>query len=394
VTIFKFALLSILSAAYALPACAGGINPDRAASGYTYFNRSGASLAIHDQELRECLSISLPLKPPHSVGLGVAGGVIGSVVNQIGDGIATDYFLQGNVEKCMMVRGWRVVRVPDAEGSAIAQLSRAEIGTALADWVGMATPHGQVVRYFGDAGAMTRASAFGIARQKSLSIAAADLRNVPIDEHFEPLVATDATMRAANKAELKPLKPDQVGQVDPASAILIVELRGRRADGWKALYFGRISDDLQQFTRDGLSTAPDTTWFRTPLPKDAFRGSEEKGSTVGVYVVRPGLWAVTSAPLASMCLMAPAFVVKAGEVLFVGSFDLDDLLATDVGLQGVRSTMPPGSLLAEKVRAAPWVNGLSWQCRGLMIGGYEIVGAPFLDSFHWRPQLALASTTP
>ena len=46
----------------------------------------------------------------------------------------------------MVAHGWRVVRVPDAEGVELAALAQPDLIARLTPWIGAADPHGEIVR--------------------------------------------------------------------------------------------------------------------------------------------------------------------------------------------------------------------------------------------------------
>lgn len=337
------------------------VNPMKALSGYTYFNKPGSTLANHNSDLRDCLSIALQIRAPGSVVGGIAGAVI--------QGVQTDAFKRDNVERCMLVRGWRVVRAEPAEGAALSRQDPATIEARLADWVGSAEPAGQVVRKFGEADG----SDVKVEGKRSLSIAAFRDNGLYADPTFRQEVWTGKGFKYA----AKPLKPEQMAQIPADRAVFVLELKGSKQDDINMFSFTRMAANANEFAGEKPGEA--TPWFSTPLPRTAFKGVQGKSTMQVVMSVEPGWWAVTSAPFASTCLMAPAFQAKAGDVLFLGSFDLDDPLRPRLDVGPARAALASRRDLADRVRPAEWTNGLSWTCRALFIGGYAIEGAPYIE---------------
>src|SRR5436305_256362 len=84
--------------------------------GYTYFNKPRADLTAHDADVKECaadaaraLAVDDQLSNSHPAGLALA--VVASIYHRGAAGSA--------LENCMVVRGWRVVKIPDEEGQAL-----------------------------------------------------------------------------------------------------------------------------------------------------------------------------------------------------------------------------------------------------------------------------------
>ena len=119
--------------------------------GYSYFNKPGADLKTHDADVAACAAeaartISFDEQLHTGAGQGIVGAIIGSYVESAAHRGAA----ASGLENCMVVRGWRVVKLPDAEGQVLAKLPAADLTARLAPWVGATTPHGDVVRVWGN----------------------------------------------------------------------------------------------------------------------------------------------------------------------------------------------------------------------------------------------------
>jgi len=75
--------------------------------------------------------------------------------------------------------------------------------------------------------------------------------------------------------------------------------------------------------------------------------------------------------------------VKAGEVVYAGTFHLDgDDLGPDLVLDPAKAYL--GAPMADHLKAADYRNGSRGSCHGLnLIYALEIPGAPFAPDYFW-----------
>ena len=120
------------------------------AQGAIYYNRPEATVAQHDLELTACIHETLSQGPGDAGNMGEGQGAFGPLMaHLIWDGPIAGV-QAAKVENCMLVRGWRAVRLPEPEGAEVAALSGPELAARLAPWIGAAAPHGEIVRTFGN----------------------------------------------------------------------------------------------------------------------------------------------------------------------------------------------------------------------------------------------------
>jgi hypothetical protein len=370
-------IAALVVTALALPAIGEDNLAAYEASLVTYFDRPGATMAMHDEDLLGCVKVVSPLVPPSAAG---TGGLLSGVVTGWLNGVHYNAFFSQNLERCMLSRGWSVVRAPDAD-AAVLKMDQAAIRERLKSWVGQAAPHGWIVRRLDGPGELGLGQ--GIDAARSISFASLHIAPTPPPGDFRQEGYTISMGMALKRSERKPLSADQLKQPDPATAIVVVELHGAKADDYHAFGFKRMAASPLEFTHE--SPGPDAEWFSTPIPKNAFRNTEGKGSVTVAFAVHPGLWALTGSWLGDHCLMAPSLQVNAGDVLFLGSFDINDKWNPSMNLEPARVALSANPSLAENVRAAHWVNGLAWTCRNLFVNGYAIRGAPYQSDYPWRP---------
>jgi hypothetical protein len=100
------------------------------------------------------------------------------------------------------------------------------------------------------------------------------------------------------------------------------------------------------------------------------------------FSVQPGLWRLAAIHALSLCLGAPAFEIKPGEVLYAGSFDLSaEGIGPDLNLDEPRAYLA-GHVVAERLRPAIYRNGFTDRCTGTgSIYALEVPGAPFEPTY-------------
>ena len=387
----------VLAATMAASAAAEPANLAKASPGSAYFNRPGASMADHDRELRECLVLAARTRQPGMNGpyggSVLSAALIGGVMGLL-DGVADSKGGRVNAENCMVVRGWRVVRLPDEEADALGKLDQLSLAAKLKDWVGAAQPHGELIRQWNndavDAATVKwgRASIFAKA---NLSFAARDRSG---DAKTPQPGRGSAFTRLSGSA--KELKPQDLGAPSPDMAVIVFEVKdsGLNAD---TVVFRRMGPDPDTRAHDS-DKLPDTLWGYDNWVW------QPKGKWFA-YAVPPGRWRIdqitniTGDTDLSLCLGSPAFEAKAGEVLFAGVFDLKaSYTGPDLDLAPARAWLGEASPVAGLIRPAAYVNGARGRCDGVYIYDYEARGAPYLDGYAWggaaRPAAAADAAGP
>jgi hypothetical protein len=164
------AFILLVSVSLAHAAALGTPSP-----GYVYFHHAGASLASHNEAVEACAhDASLTFGPS----VGDTKGLVGSLINGSEEDSLAHVTFTANVENCMVVQGWDVVQLDDAEGASLAKLDAAAQAAALAPWVGSAAIHGKIVRRYEPADKLDpAASSYGTRADDSLSLTS-DLDNV------------------------------------------------------------------------------------------------------------------------------------------------------------------------------------------------------------------------
>lgn len=119
-----------------------------------YYNKPGASRADYDREWQECRLIARGSMTPAGVPVVVynpaiispaaamGGGIIGGL---IANAIAEGEQRRANRRTCLLHRGWRLVRVADADIARFAALPDAERERVFNEALGAAEPQGEEI---------------------------------------------------------------------------------------------------------------------------------------------------------------------------------------------------------------------------------------------------------
>jgi hypothetical protein len=373
----RAAVLAIAIVAAGVSTASADPNLAQATSGFLYFNRPAASLAEHDEELASCLPLArnnylnsaLSRPGPHgpTYSQGIVGDMIASAVN--------DAMLSGwerahrniVIEHCMVVRGWRLMRLDAATGRRLQAMGRDALRAELGPMVAADSPPGEVARAWRNEGG-DRNAIFAIsprnANRTLLSALAMD-PNTPLPE---PPIDVDIA-RTFSDATLAPVSLAPAPSLGDGQALLIVGLVGPRE---RSRHYGidLRHDNSGQVQSARISFA------------DAERVGSDRLRNTQAFIVPTGEWAVAGDSMhMNYCLGAPAFTVNSGDVVFVGEFDRGVQLHPDVSEAAMQRHVP-ASLLA-RARAAQWENGASWACPATNLYALEFDGFPFRENYRW-----------
>lgn len=364
--IVSVALAAAVAAVPALPVESPQVKLNASRGGHTYFNRPGADLAAHNAEMKACMKqADLTVQPDNG-----QGGLVAAIMQAMVDGQGN----HANVENCMVVRGWRVMKLSDARGDYIAKLDAGGKAHELSAMVGAAEPPGDIVRVWNNDAADNDTNRTGGAHffgGKSLSFGVVQP---------DPYVAPAAVKLPRQPKTAKPpkaLKPEKIAGVPDGFALLVVNAKGGSLNG-ATLVLRRESAD---------PAAP--AWVKDGLPDTVLVAANRKpeGATQ-VFVVPAGKWRIQSMSgyliTVNFCLGAPEFDVKAGEVAYAGSFDFKAHdLGPDLSLDAPRGYLAAHPDLAGPIRPVSYANGSTATCGDNYIYALEVRGAPFISGYGW-----------
>jgi hypothetical protein len=395
-----WALAAALLAVPTSPTVADPANLTKSSTGNAYFNRPGADMATHDAELRECLLLAARMSQPglyvggaSVLSAAIEGGIAGMLV-----GASDNVAVRANAENCMVVRGWRVVSIPEAEAASIAALDQPGQAAMLKDWVGAADPHGAIIRKWANDAAVgsttkfVRGALFGKA---NLSFTA---RNKARDADEKPPTPENISIWRRLDGLGKDSKPQDLSAIPNDKTIIVFEIKGTGLRYGDTISFRRLGPDADTPARVA-DKQPDLMWGYDNWVW------QSKGKWYA-YVVPPGRWRmevitdITGQFDLSLCLGSPYFEAKAGDVIYAGTFDMSqDYTGPDLNLEAAKDWLGRASPAATAIKPAVYVNGSRGRCRGAYMYNYEIKDAPYADGYVWggnappqRPQTAGALT--
>ncbi|MBI5941517.1 MAG: hypothetical protein HY859_13930 [Caulobacterales bacterium] len=364
---------ALLAAVTIAPAASGAekkpVNLTAMTVGYTYYNKPGADLETHNRTVFDCLRVAGSITS-YGVGqpkMGLAGA--------IGEAGATRAARAGALEGCMVVRGWRVVKISDADGLPLSKQGPAAIGARLATEVGAETPWGEIVRVWGNEALRSSTRKTG-----SLPFFERGLLSYQAATGQTAFRAGLPLTAWASKPERrwqmkKPLTPASLAEVPPGSAVVIIGIADSKVfmDNIWAYSFMRAGPDVDSFpsNADGLQ---DFFGFYNM----GTRG-KASGPRFEMRVIPPGRWRLASLDdvvrSLNLCLGAPSFEIAAGEVVYLGTF-----LSSSEDLTPAMAMEPVQAFLGDApqagtVRPAVYSNGSLGPCEGATIYALEFTGA-------------------
>lgn len=357
-------------------------NIGRMSQGRTYFNLPGADRALHDREVKACTEAADRARSVDAI-IGNDQGLIPAMLSM---GPKKGVY-GAAVENCMVVKGWRVVMLPVAEGDALAARTPAEIAAAIEPWIGAETPPHVIVRTWKNDAAHASTTRYemrpNFIDQGSLSlVAASNSREGRIS--YVAGGVWPQRVKLDKKWPKKPLKPEQIATAPVGSAIVLLHIKGVSFRSGVALTFSR-----EWTYASGRPAAQDMAPDEILLAQGLL-GAKPEGKLIAM-AVPPGRWRLSSMgllPAVSFCLGSPSFEVAAGDVIFAGSFDMSaEDITPDLDL-GLAKTFLAGLPAADRVKPAVYTNGSVSACGDSTLYAVEFTGAPF------RPGYAGGSVAP
>lgn len=348
--------------------------------GYTYYNRPNATWADHDREVASCAGEAAKVRTPVEIlrdinapAVQENGGLVGAALAPFVRNAARHGLAGASLENCMVVRGWRVVRLPSSEGAFLANLTQPELKAALAPWIGASLPHGEIVRVW--ANDAIRASTTRFTTQHphdndgQLSLKATTDQTLL---QFKVQYGGLEHSKTAQDWPKKVLKPSQFGDARPDSAILLIRLKGVGLYRGTTLAFSRMesapSDEASIFD---LENADVVELVVGPI------GAKSAGDFRAV-AVKPGRWRLHSLggiDMVNFCLGSPSFEAAEGEITYLGTFDLaSEDLSPDLSLQPAQAHLA-GFSSGRPLRPAIYTNGSRGRCGDAAMYAIEFSGA-------------------
>lgn len=366
---FRSLLIGLVMAAIPLAASsADKKSPNLTAmtKGFTYYNKPGADMATHNRTVLDCVSLATRISHYGAPGDG------GIAVNWAVD-TATRAAMAGALEGCMVVRGWRVVKLGDSAGGQLASLGPSAIADRLAGEVGAETPWGEVVRVWGNEAlrySTRKTGSLPLFEKGLLSYQAATGQRA-----FEPEPGQRERPGPLREWSQKPaLTPADLAGVPPGSAVVIIGISGPN----------KFSDPVwtYSFRRSGPRHDMYPLFIDGQPDFFGFYNTEARGESPGprfeMRIIPPGRWRLASLDSVTrslnFCLGSPSFEIAAGEVVYLGAYhSSSEDLTPSMAMDPVRGYLA-GTPQAAIVRPAEYVNGSIGPCHGHTIYALEFSG--------------------
>lgn len=348
----------VLVLSLASPVCAAPLGTP--SDGYVYFHHAGADMAAHNAVLEACAGVAAATLAPDM--FGATGGGTGLLERLANDEAAHVNFV-ANVENCVVAHGWDVVRLDDAEGSALAALDEPRQAAALTPWVGAAQVHGAIVRRYARIDELQLVSAaFMTSARDSLS-QMADRSHINV---------ASITPDADRKPEFQNIPAAGDPAQIPDGASVIVVRAHTIAPAQASLTLLHVGDGA------GL---PDVILIATPTR--LFWSSGSSLEKTYAFVVPAGRWHIAGITGVGFCLGGPTFDVQPGEAVFAGTFDAPSPFTMALAMDAAKAALG-ASALAQRLHPARYVNGMTFDCAALpqtLTYVFELPGAPFVDGY-------------
>ncbi len=340
-------------------------------AGYVYFNRPGADMVAHNADMEICARAAVGMVPPK---IDYAGGIVGGLITDFRYDGPTKIIFAANIENCMVVHGWRVMRLPDAEGADLAQLPQQELILRMAPWIGGNTPHGDIIRAWDND--LIRSSAYGGTKAAFLEQGQLSWK-IDSNKIAFPSEVTQAKQFGGGKLDpqwrrrpYQSAKAPEMSNVPPGSAMIIVRLEGLTMKNAGGISFSRMGETPEE-SPSVRDHAPDLFEVQTFSKTDNWF----------IIAVPPGRWRILGFWPVNLCLGSPAFDVKAGDVIYAGAFNMSSQnIAPDLTLDPVKTYLS-GTPFSSAVQPAAYVNGSLGKCFQTRFYAYEVKGAPFLPGY-------------
>ena len=343
------------------------------AQGPIYYNRPHSSVAQHNRELAACMATA-PIPTTHTQML----------VTDIHSGMTYDATFifdliwsgpigglrAARVENCMLLHGWRAVRLTEAETVKLAALSPSDFEAAMAPLVGGETPVGDVVRVFAN-DAFRPAGYHTASRPKQPSKDHLSLKLFYLSGGVYPAAPAQAKAPSLDRAwPTRPIKLEAISAAPAGAALILVRATGLSNRYGTGVTFSRLppTDGDPPSRLDG---APDTVSATT-----GYMFAKREGNWF-ILAVAPGRWHIAGSGFVDYCLGSPSFEAKAGDVIYAGTFHLEGpVLGPDLDLAPAREYL--AGPLADRIVPAMYRNGASQPCQGFSVTyGLEFPNLPF-----------------
>ena len=353
-----------------------------------FYNRPGATRAQYDADWQECRLIARGSKiingntalynpaiynPSISP---LAAGVGGGIGAAIGAAIAEGIQRRENRKRCLMIKGWRLVKLPSDRAAAVAAMGDADKQAYFNRIIGAETVEG--------------------------SVESLDRFSPPDDPALavSPELAGPPTLfvhKNPEKASLPALEPGQ------GAIVLAFRRTGGATAGRSGMVqlfrYDRARGDLFYQPRDWKKRG-DKTSYVVSIPSGDKKAAYELRVipvTAGDYVLNAGAVGPSAVPMSSNCFGAPMIRVEEGQYAYLGdaspfmgaklstgekTFAMVYTRHVDVARAAVEKLRPE---IAAKMVEPPIYNGATYACAAVTMDRFDWPGMADLEQASGQP---------
>jgi hypothetical protein len=349
-----------------------------------FYNKPGATRAQYDADWQDCRLIARGSRTPSGtipyyynpqVISPVAAGVGGLFGSLIGSAIAQGAQRRENRRSCLLIKGWRLVEVPNATALRVGAMTDDQRSEYFNSIVGAETVDG----------AITERKSFELAADSNLKLEA-------------PLAGPGALWLGKN--------------VDPKAPFTLAPNEGaivfgfRRPDAGSAGRSGSVAvTRYDANVRDLLYRPKDWKKIGDKTTYSLLAKSKDKKATYEVQVMRvtPGDYVLSGSAVGnvlitnSFCFGAPTFHVGAGETLYVGDFvpymsakmtngERLNTIAWASHLEDARGVLAGSQgALAQSLKPAALRDRATYACSAIVMDRWDLPGAEDLPELPPQP---------
>lgn len=365
--------------------------------GFHYFYKTDSGMDSHDADLVACSVAIRGLVNGSDAMTGIAagtgGGFLPALVGGLIDSKENRQGAAANIENCMAIKGWSVVGISDEQGESIKALEEpVAIHSALTPLVESPELMGAILRGPFANELATGDFLIGVAGKRGeISLSVQAVRNLT-DEAVEnagklkPPKPPKSEDGVKAPKPIKTMKDEDLARADPNASYVVLRIRGSKRGILNGiiLMLHRLDTDGSEIVYDGAPVTAVIGGYGRP--KVAKTKDDHHRLYDFVAKIPAGRWKIASISFATftadLCFGAPAFMLGAGEALFLGDMTLGDEggYPLETGnLELAKSILAVAPAIAEKVKATTYTNGFTSDCFGSYAYAYEFEGAAFVD---------------
>lgn len=347
-------------------------------AGTTFYNLPGATWVDHSDAVSDCATVA---------GNAIYAYGSNERLPDLDHILANHPTFQGLMENCMVLKGWRVVRMNPWKAQPLGRASRASLERTLTPLIGAESPEGEIIRVFSNEAARgdTTFNRYLVtpAPPRTLSIRATDLSNLRQFRDI-PLAPTDPEVPIAPyRSYVDSLTVEDLARLPDDAAVILVRVIGIGQTPGGGFTMKRMAPADEPAVRRTASLDPTDLPFIGAAPNVLRLPAAEQGDVILAFHVVPGRYRISDRMMLDLCFGGPAMEVGAGEVVYLGAFEIagQASLSPDMAMEPAQAFLAALPALQRRLRPAAWVNGTTDLCLRGSAYALEFPGIPFEEGY-------------